>query len=57
MKNGFNPTTLPNTGAEGFFYANGTLQNTKLKALTRTYMQKTQGTLKHMKFYTDTSDF
>ncbi|TNV80046.1 hypothetical protein FGO68_gene7620 [Halteria grandinella] len=57
MKNGFNPTMEPNTGAEGFFYANGTLQNKKLKALTHTYLQKVQGELLYNKFYTSTSTF
>lgn len=50
-------TTSAGTGSEGFYNTDGTLQDGKVKALTRTYMQATQGVLKSMKFNTETSDF
>jgi hypothetical protein len=57
MKNFADLTTSAGTGSEGFYNNDGTLQAGKVKALARTYMQATQGTLKNMKFYTSTHFF
>jgi len=38
-------TTTAGEGSEGFYEKNGTMQEGKVKALTRTYMQYTQGKL------------
>lgn len=45
-------TTTAKTSSEGFYNqdANSTLQNKKVKAIARTYLQKTQGTLLSMTF-------
>lgn len=43
-------TTTAETGAEGFYNLDGTLQDLKVKALARTYIQKAQGTIKSMNF-------
>ena len=50
-------TTSAGTGSEGFYNNDGTLQDGKVKALTRTYLTATQGTLKSMQFSTQTSSF
>lgn len=52
-------TTTAKTSSEGFYNqdANSTLQHRKVKALARTYIQKTQGTLTHMLFNTSTASF
>jgi endoglycosylceramidase len=38
-------TTTAGTGSEGFYNEDGTLQHRKVKALARTYMVKTAGTI------------
>jgi len=43
-------TTTAETGAEGFYNLDGTLQDLKVKALARTYIQKAQGTIQSMNF-------
>ena len=43
--------------SEGFYNKDGTLQVGKVKALSRTYMQATQGILTSMSFSTQTSEF
>jgi len=50
-------TTTAGTGAEGFYNLDGSLQEKKVKALSRTYAQNTQGTLKKQFFNTSTSHF
>lgn len=40
---GFNDITTTGSSTEGFFFANGTLQDGKVKALSRTYFQYIQG--------------
>lgn len=57
MKNFADLTTSAGTGSEGFYNNDGTLQDGKVKALARTYLQATQGTLKNMKFYTSNRFF
>merc|ERR1712127_848387 len=39
------PTTIVGNYLEGLFYENGTVQHDKISELTRTSMQRTQGTL------------
>jgi hypothetical protein len=43
-------TTTAGTGSEGFYNDDGTLQVDKVTALSRPYVQYTQGTLKTMKY-------
>ena len=50
-------TTTAGTGSEGFYNADGSLQVDKVTALTRTYIQNTQGTLKALKFDYKTAQF
>ena len=57
LKNFADLTTSAGTGSEGFYNNDGTLQDGKVKALTRTYLTATQGTLKSMQFSTETSNF
>ena len=40
---GYNDFTTTGSGTEGFFFTNGTLQDDKVKALSRTYFQAVQG--------------
>jgi hypothetical protein len=44
-------------GGEGFYNGDGTLQEYKVKALARSYMQYTQGVLTKQSFDVDTSEF
>lgn len=48
-------TTSAGTGSEGFWNQDGSLQDYKVKALARSYLPYTQGTLNKMKFDTNTS--
>ena len=57
MKNFADLTTSAGTGSEGFYNNDGSLQDGKVKALARTYLQATQGTIKNMKFYTSNRFF
>lgn len=50
-------TTSAGTGSEGFYNADGTLQDWKVKALARSYMMATQGRLTGMDFNSTTSAF
>jgi len=50
-------TTSAGDGAEGFYNKDGTLQDFKVKALSRTYLMATQGTLLTHQFNMDTSEF
>jgi len=50
-------TTTAGTGSEGFYNQDGSLQDVKVKALARTYLPSTQGTLLSMNFNVNTSDF
>lgn len=50
-------TTSAGTGSEGFWNQDGTLQDYKVKALARSYLPYTQGTLSSMKFDTNTAHF
>ena len=50
-------TTTAGTGSEGFYNDDGSMQDDKVKTLTRTYMQSTQGVLVSMKFNDTTSNF
>ena len=50
-------TTSAGTNSEGVYNHDGSLQTFKVKALSRSYMQKTQGVPTKMKFDTQTSDF
>lgn len=43
-------TTTASTGSQGFYNADGTLQEWKVKALSRTYLMATQGVPKAMEF-------
>lgn len=49
-------TTSAGTGSEGFYNADGSLQDWKAKALSRSYLMFTQGVLTAQKFDTTTSD-
>ena len=57
FKNYADLTTSAGTNSEGFYNNDGTLQEGKVKALTRPYLLATQGFLKRMKFYDLTGDF
>lgn len=57
FKNYADLTTSAGTNSEGFYNNDGTLQEGKVKALTRTYLPATQGTLLSMKFLDETIDF
>ena len=57
LKNFADLTTSAGTGSEGFYNNDGTLQEGKVKALTRSYMMSTQGILSSMQFSTETSNF
>ena len=48
-------TTSAGTGSEGFYSADGSLQDWKAKALSRSYLQFTQGVLEKQVFNTETS--
>jgi len=49
-------TTSAGTGSEGFYNADGTLQEWKVKALARSYLRFTQGVLTQMAFDTTTAE-
>jgi endoglycosylceramidase len=57
LKNFADLTTSAGTGSEGFYNNDGTLQEGKVKALTRTYLTSTQGILSSMQFSSETSNF
>lgn len=57
FKNYADLTTTAGTGSEGFYNEDGTLQAWKVKALARTYMPYTQGTLTSQSFDTTTGLF
>jgi endoglycosylceramidase len=57
FKNYWDFTTSAGTGSEGFYNTDGTLQQTKVKALSRSYLPYTQGRINTMKFDADTGDF
>ena len=48
-------TTAAGTSSEGFYNKDGSLQDWKVKALTRSYPMFTQGELKSLKFDTETA--
>jgi len=50
-------TTTASVGAEGFYNYDGSLQQWKVKALARTYLQNTQGQLTKLNFNTVTGTF
>ena len=50
-------TTSAGTRSEGFYNFDGTLQEPKVKALTRSYVKAAQGTTKSMNFDTETGHF
>ena len=50
-------TTSAGTHSEGVYNSDGTLQTFKVKALARSYMQRTQGTPIRQKFDVDTGSF
>lgn len=50
-------TTTAMTGNEGFYNEDGTLQEDKVKALTRTYVQAAQGTLQSVSFDSTSGSF
>lgn len=50
-------TTSAGDGSEGFYNADGTLQEWKVKALARSYLMATQGVPSHMHFATETGAF
>jgi hypothetical protein len=50
-------TTSAGTGSEGFYNKDGTLQDGKVKSLTRAYLPASQGVLTGMKFNDATLDF
>lgn len=50
-------TTSAGTASEGFWNQDGTLQEFKVKALARSYLQVTTGTLSKMTFDTTTAEF
>jgi len=50
-------TTTAGTGSEGFYNKDGSLQHAKVKALSRSYMQRTQGTLLAMNFNSTSTAF
>lgn len=51
---GFNDFTTTGSDSEGLWYANGTLQDGKVRALTRTYFQATQGIVESFSFVNGT---
>jgi len=57
LKNFADLTTSAGTGSEGFYNEDGTLQEGKVKALTRTYLMAAQGELSSMQFDTETGNF
>lgn len=50
-------TTTAKTGSEGFFNPDGSIQSWKVKALARSYVTNTQGTLSSMNFNVETAEF
>ena len=50
-------TTVAGTGSEGFYNDDGTLQTYKVKALARSYMPYTQGSLSSIRFDPESSEF
>ena len=50
-------TTSAGTGSEGFYNSDGSLQDWKVKALTRSYLMATQGTPTLMHFETSNANF
>lgn len=57
FKNYADLTTSAGTGEEGFYNADGSLQDWKVKALSRSYLRYTQGTLTKNHFNTKTGVF
>jgi len=57
MFKGFGDFTTVSTSVEGMFDPEGNAQKLKLRALTRTYIQKYQGTPKKVLFEADSGDF
>lgn len=57
LKNYADLTTSAGTQSEGFYNNDGTLQDGKVKSLTRAYLPATQGILQSMTFHDTTSDF
>ena len=57
FKNFGDLTTTAGTSSEGFYNKDGSLQQGKVKALSRTYLQITQGDLVSMKFNSTNSNF
>ena len=57
FKNFGDLTTTAGTSSEGFYNKDGRLQQGKVKALSRTYLQMTQGDLVSMKFNSTNSNF
>ena len=57
FKNYWDFTTSAGTGSEGFYNMDGSLQDKKIKALSRSYLPYTQGRLTSLKFHADTGDF
>ena len=51
------PTTTAGTGSEGYYNPDGSVQGGKVKLLARTYIQAAQGTIKSMKFDTESGQF
>ena len=57
FKNFEDLTTSAGTGSEGFYNMDGTVQTKKIKALSRTYAQATQGTILSQVFDSKTADY
>ena len=57
FKNYWDLTTSAGTHSEGFYNNDGSVQQHKITALSRTYMPYTQGVLKYMKFDRKTLGF
>jgi len=50
-------TTTAGSGSEGIYNSDGSLQHKKLKALTRTYVQRAQGTILKQKFNAENGEY
>ena len=50
-------TTANTKGSEDYYWGDGLLQESKVKALTRTYARKICGQIQKMRFNVDTKDF
>lgn len=57
FKNYEDLTTSAGTGSEGFYNQDGSVQTVKVKALSRTYAQATQGTILSQSFDSKTADY